>query len=1180
MFFAGSTLVLGMWLDRRSDGLTLRLLGGAILIQILHLIQLVAKDTQISNLTLVFERPPLQLNLALGPLIYFYTQRIISPKFKFSSQRLLHFVPLFLQLATQCLFISDIYFSNGLTGRRTFELLGTLSNILMFISISIYLFLSRKLILKFYKNVAFIGNDRLRTELRWFQKSLYIYSWAWLLWLPITISNFFYHKNFSESSYYPLHLITGIILIWMGAKAFLRSDRGVIISNAPVLKHPSSLELRHKGLWLKRIVKEEKYYQDPELSLNTLAKALDLSVHELSRIINQALKKTFNDFINEYRVADVIRKMQDPSYNHLTLLGISFESGFNSKTSFQRVFKEMTGTTPAEYKLRLDKEGPNYNMAPPVHSERLISNHQTTNTWLNEIIRLHNMFKNSIKTAWRNLKKNKVYSALNIIGLTVGTVCAALIFLWVEDELTFNQNFAKHDYLYHVMQNEKNDVGINTNGSTPGPLAAALKADVPGIVNSGRLSWAMDELVTLGEKTLKVNGMYADPSVLSMYTLHFVNGNRSTALNHPNDVVISETMSRNVFGDTSPIGKTIKMNAKGAYSVDGLYTVTGVFSDLPANCYYHFQWLSPYTTWENANTWLKPWNNNLTETVVELSPKANPAGINKRLKNYLATKVDKATNQCFLFSMNDWHLRSNFVNGVQDGGSIKYVRLFSLIAFMILLIACINFMNLSTARSEQRSKEVGVLKVMGADKVSLVAKFLSESILLAFIAILITDAALYLIMPFYNELVQKQLSVDLFDPLHFSFLIGTGLIVGVVAGCYPAFYLSAFNPIRVLKGMKLKNSGSVIFIRKGLVITQFTASIILIISTIVVYKQVEHIKDRNLGYNKSRLVYMNIQGNMKAHFASIKNSLVNTGYVENATASLHDALHIYSVGDGFGWQGKNPASKLGIHSNVVSSEYLKTMHMKLVRGRDFYPGNIDSTNVIVNESMIKLMGKAGQLGEVINSGTHSMTIVGIIKDFIYNDIYGSSAPLILFNGSNSATVMALRFKPNVDLSKALAATADVMKRENPGFPFEYTFADKDFETLFSSETLIGKLAGLFSMLAVFISCLGLFGLAAYTAERRTKEIGIRKVLGASVTGLAGLLAKEFLQLVILSCLIAFPIAWWLMYDWLQNFTYRTSIHYWFFMLAGVTALLVSLLTVSFQAISAAMANPVKSLRSE
>ncbi len=790
------------------------------------------------------------------------------------------------------------------------------------------------------------------------------------------------------------------------------------------------------------------------------------------------------------------------------------------------------------------------------------------------------MFKHYFKTAWRNLAKNKIYSSLNIVGLAVGIVAAAFIFLWVQDELAYNHNFSRHDQLYHVMQNEKNDAGISTNGSTPGPLAAALKKDIPGVVNSGLLSWAMDELAVVGDKSIKQNGMYADPSVLAMYNIPFVYGSPGSALGHPDAIVISESMAKIFFGNSNPVGKAISMKIKGAYSVDGLYSVTGVFKDLPANCYYHFQWLSPYSTWEEGNTWLKPWSNNLTETIVELSSTANRAAINQQLTHYLSTKANGNRNQCFLFAMNDWHLRANFVNGVQDGGSIKYVHLFLIIAIIILLIACINFMNLSTARSEQRAKEVGVLKVMGAGKKRLVSKFIGESLLMSFIAVGLAALLLYGLMPYYNVLVKKQLVFSVLNPLHLVCLLGTGLMAGLVAGSYPAFYLSSFNPVKVLKGIKVKSAAAVVFIRRGLVVTQFAASVLLIIATVIVYRQVQFIKNRDLGYNKNNLIYMDLEGNMKAHFNEIKNSLLATGYVENAATSLHDALHVYSYGDGYGWQGKNPALKLPIHSNVVSSEYISTMHMTIVDGRDFYAGNTDTNRVLINESMAELMGKAGKVGGIIASGPYQLTIVGIIKDFIYNDVYGKGSPLILVNGGYAATVMALRFKPNTDLGKALEKTSAVMKASNPGFSFKYSFADTNFNELFSAETLIGKLAGLFAALAIFISCLGLFGLAAYTAERRTKEIGIRKVLGASAAGLTGLLAKEFLQLVMLACIIAFPLAWWLMKGWLQDYAYRTTIQWWVFAAAGASALLIALLTVSFQAIKAAMANPVKSLRAE
>jgi len=786
-----------------------------------------------------------------------------------------------------------------------------------------------------------------------------------------------------------------------------------------------------------------------------------------------------------------------------------------------------------------------------------------------------------IKITFRNLWKNRTYSFINIFGLAIGVACAALILLWVEDETTFNHNFANINNLYKVMQNEKNDGGISTSGSTPGPLAAAMKTDIPGVKNSGRLSWPMDQLLVLDDKSIKENGIYADPSILSMYSLNFIHGNVKTAFNNLQSVVISESVAKKFFGDENPIGKTIKMNAGGAYSVDGLFAVTGVYADLPANCTYHFTWVSPYETWETANDWLKPWSNNVIETFVELAPGADVAAINKKLSGYLATKVERNTNQAFLFGMNDWNLRNHFENGVQNGGNIKYVNLFSIIAAIILLIACINFMNLATARSEKRAKEVGVLKVMGAGKNGLIGKFIGEAVIMSFIAVLLAIGLLYLLMPAYNGLVQKQLAVNLFKPLHIGSLLLIMLVCGLTAGSYPAFYLSSFNPVFVLKGIKIKSSSGIVFTRKALIVMQFSASVILTICSVIIYQQVQHIKNRDLGYNKDKLVYMNLQGNMKAHFQTLKNQLISTGYVENAATSMHDALHIYSYGDGFKWQGKNPNMKMPVHSNVVSPEYLGTMHIKIVDGRDFYQqGNGDSSSIIINESMATLMGKEGKVGSIITSAQYNLRIVGIVKDFVYNDVYGAGSPLILINGRYGSTVMALRFKPNANLVQALAKTEAIMKADNPGAPFEYYFADEDFDKLFSTETLIGKLAGVFTVLAIFISCLGLFGLAAYTAERRTKELGIRKVLGASVQGLAVLLSVEFVQLVALSCIIAFPVAWLVMHSWLQGYAYRTSIQWWVFITAGITALGIALITVSFQAIKAAMANPVRSLRTE
>jgi putative ABC transport system permease protein len=526
-------------------------------------------------------------------------------------------------------------------------------------------------------------------------------------------------------------------------------------------------------------------------------------------------------------------------------------------------------------------------------------------------------------------------------------------------------------------------------------------------------------------------------------------------------------------------------------------------------------------------------------------------------------------------------LYDSFENGKEVPGRIKYVNLFSLIAWIILIIACINFMNLSTARSEQRAREVGVRKVLGAGKGKLIGQFIGESLILALVSAVIAVAIIYLSLPAFNSLVEKQLSLNLTNPLHIGGILAIAIICGLIAGSYPAFYLSSFNPIMVLKGLKIKASGSAGFIRKGLVVTQFSISIILIISTILIYQQIHHIKNRDLGYNKQDLIYVQLQGKMRQHFNAIKNDLLSTGVVKNASLSNSRVLNLGSNTGDFGWTGKDPNKQVLITVEGVSPEYISTMGMHLKNGRDFYPdAKGDSNNIIINETLAKLITKKDAVGSILTNGGQNYTVVGVIKDFIYNDMYSPGSPLILFSDTSNTNFMSIRFKTGSNLKTALSKVENVIKSANPGFPFEYKFVDEQFDQLFKTETLIGKLASVFAVLAIFISCLGLFGLAAYTAERRTKEIGIRKVLGASANGLAGLLSKDFLKLVAISCIISFPIAWWIMNNWLESYAYRIKINWMIFLVAGLLALFIALITVSFQAIKAAIANPVKSLRSE
>lgn len=794
------------------------------------------------------------------------------------------------------------------------------------------------------------------------------------------------------------------------------------------------------------------------------------------------------------------------------------------------------------------------------------------------------MLYNHLLFFFRNIRKNKTFSFLNIFGLAIGIACASLIFLWVEDELTFNHNFEKRDNLYRVMANQKNDGKYFTTVYTPAPMAAAINKEIPGIKNTTRLSWIMNKLFVVDDKNINVAGMYADPSILSMLGLKFIHGANAGSLIQPNSIVISETMAKMFFGNDNPVGKFLKADSKQQFNVDGTFIITGVFKDLPKNCSYKFQWLSPFEIFVNkSKEWMDTWVYSGTETLVELEPATKPLSINKKLKNYLSTKVEGSTIQCFLFSMNDWNLYNQFTDGKQDGGNIIYVKLFSLIAVMILFIACVNFMNLATARSQQRAKEVGVRKVLGSGRSKLIFQFLGESILMSLLAVLVAICILYFVTPSFNLLVQKDLSRDMLQPRYLVGLLSIGLITGLFAGIYPAFYLSSFRPVIVLKGSKIKTGLGAMLMRRGLVIAQFSVSIILIICTIIIYQQVQHVKNRDLGFNKDNLVWMLLQGKLKDRFSTIRSELINSGAVENAALSGAEPLHLYAFYDKLKWQRKVPDNRILVRWDNVSPEYVPTMQMEIISGRNFYstPG-VDSSNVIINESMAKVMGAAGKPGSVITRQRDSVdfTIVGIIKDFVYNDMYASGMPMLFHCDPQQAGVLVIALKQNVNQKSALIKVEGILKANNPGFPFDYFFVDDEFNKIFTTETLIEKLAFLFAILAIFVSCLGLFGLAAYTAERRTKEVGIRKVLGASVGSLAKLLSLEFLKLVSISCIIAFPIAWWALHSWLKNYQYRTSIQWWVFLVAGLLALLIAILTVSYQAVKVAIVNPVKSLRTE
>lgn len=795
------------------------------------------------------------------------------------------------------------------------------------------------------------------------------------------------------------------------------------------------------------------------------------------------------------------------------------------------------------------------------------------------------MLKNFWNTTIRNLWKSKGYSFLNIFGLAIGIACAALIFLWVEDELTFDQFHANKNRLYMLRENQKYDTYVATFSSTPALMGPAVKAEIPGVANTCRMVGnGTIRLISIGDKSVYAGGAYADSSLFTMFSFPFVEGNAKTAFNQLNSIVITQAAAIKFFGtDKNVVNKTLRVDNKQDF------IVTGVLKDIPVNSSITFEWVSPFKVWYNENeSWAQSWGNNCVGTYVQLEAGTSAAPVNKILSTFIQKRRPEAIPVPFLWSMNDWHLRDEFDNGVQTGGGrIEYVRLFTIIAWIILLIACINFMNLATARSDKRAREVGVRKVLGAGKPRLVVQFIGEAMFMAILSAMLALLIISVTLPAFNLLVEKQLALGLGNPLHAGALVGITLICGLVTGSYPSFYLSSFNPVTVLKGLKLK-SGSAALIRKGLVVLQFGVSIVLIISTVIIYQQIQHVRNRNLGFNVHNLLQVGMNSEMIGNYDIVKQDLLNSGVVEAVAMSNYNTLYGGNNSSGLTWEGKKPNSQVLLSFRYVSPGFIKTAGMQLLQGRDFvYTDSVESkkNNVMITRSLEQLMGQGTAIGKTLrwdnDTSGAQLQIVGVVNDYVYGDMYGKSDPVVFFCvNKNDASNLYVRLKEGTNAQRALQQISAVIEKDNPTYPFTYRFVDDQFNQMLSNERLIGKLSNVFASLAILISCLGLFGLAAYTAERRVKEIGVRKVLGASVSGITMLLSKDFLKLVAVSCLVAFPVAWWVMRDWLQGYKYRIEISGWIFVAAGVCAVLIALITVSFQSVKAAMANPAKNLRTE
>ncbi|MCP4751243.1 MAG: FtsX-like permease family protein [Proteobacteria bacterium] len=790
------------------------------------------------------------------------------------------------------------------------------------------------------------------------------------------------------------------------------------------------------------------------------------------------------------------------------------------------------------------------------------------------------MLFNYIKIAFRNLFKYKAFSLINIFGLAIGMTCCFMILLWVLDELSFDRFHENSPNLYRTVVRVINDNGTTTSIWGPTPMGPALKEEMPEVVDFAR--WLPAPQLSLHHEDSAFNEkiIWVDPNFFQMFSFPAIEGELEGALNEPLSLIITRRIARKYFGtDENIVGKTLKMNNKWEYKIKA------VIEDVPANSHLEFDVLAPFTNLKYVGWKMDNWLMNNTITYLQLQEGVSYQEFNQKIEGYLEAHMTKFTfsEKLFLQPLTEVHLYSDFAGDRAKLGNITHVYILSIIAAFILLIACINFMNLSTARSANRVKEIGIRKTVGAQRSHLIAQFYGESIFLSVVALVAAIVLVILLLPSFNTLSGKQLALDLTgDP---QVVFGIGLITfftGIIAGSYPAFFLSAFKPARVLQGSSRGTAKSTV-LRKTLVVVQFSLSVLLIISTTIVHNQLQFIKNKDVGYDKQNVMMIPMKSgpfSAETH-ETLKNELLQNSKILGVTASSQNPTNMEIATIIFSWPGKNPEDQILIHYNSVTIDYLETLKLEVKEGRGYSP-EIASDRLgalVLNEEAVKVMGLENPIGETITAGEYKLKVIGTVKNFHFQPVHKKIEPMIIATGPIRGGFTIVKLHPD-EMAETVGFVKKTWDRIYPTTPFDYHFLDEDYDRLYRAEERMGTLLNYFSVLAVFIACLGLFGLASFTTEQRTKEVGIRKVLGATTTGLIALLCKDFLKLVLIANIIAWPLAYYAMTNWLQDFAYRITISWLIFLMAAVLSVLIAMFTVSFQAAKAALANPVKSLRYE
>ncbi|HEY4323777.1 MAG TPA: FtsX-like permease family protein [Mucilaginibacter sp.] len=1192
--FIGMAFAQLLWFAKKNDRKANLFISLLLVVVSLWLVAALGRDIGLDSYFTGWDRIPLRLSLAPGPLLYFYVLQITRPEYKFGYKDWLHFIPLLPDLAAQ---IFGGQFNAVLP-------------LLMFCSVAAYLYLSHKAIQHFYNNLKFNEGDRFRQHFRGLQNSLMGFGLLALLWLCFGATDYIYYDHrLSLRAYDPLYLLLAAMVIRLAALAIARPAPGPVIAAASSAGHLSASELKRKAAWLKKTMQAGLHYQDAELTLNSLAGRLGLTTHELSRIINQGLKKNFNDFINEYRVAEVIRKMQEPAFDRLKLTGIAYDSGFNSKSTFHRIFKQVTGRSPAEYKAEREKVLPTYNLRPVSTPAAVLLRQKTVPVWAGERSNRNYMFKNYLKIAFRNFRSNKLSTLINVISLAVGTTAALVIYLVIHFDFSFDRFHKDRDRIFRVVTNSMTSGQPSYNAGIPGSAIGIVKDRLAGVDASARIFslYQPNVSVTSGHSgpifKAQDNVILTDDGYFRLFSYNWLAGSAEQALSQPNQVVLTAGQAKKYF----PLLDYSQMIGRAVMYDSLRTTVSGIVADIRQNTDLTFHDFISFPTVSvtpalKTQVMVNSFHSITPEQqlFVRLSDQSSATRVTGQLNqlykhDYPPSANQTGTQSFYLQPLTDLHFNANY--GTYGNGRVaSKTTLYELsaIAVFLLLLGCINFINLSTAQSIKRAKEIGIRKTMGSSRGQLIAQFIIETFLVTLFTVILSAAMMPLLLQYFADFIPAGVNAGLLiQPGILAFLLLLAFIVALAAGFYPAMILSGYNPVSVLRGQAQSESGKTrtSMLRKSLTVAQFAIAQFFIMATILVSKQIYYALHKDLGFKKEAILIVNSPwkdrqpGKMKV-FIDKLNAIpqveqVSAGRDAPMSNDPHSASAIYR-------DGKKEIKVDKIGEKFGDQNYIHVYHIRLLAGRGLQPQDTVNT-VLINQTLAQLLGfkdPHDAIGKSLEGfqGKPRTQIIGVVADFHQESIHAPIIPLVILTSTNVYFngTFHVALKPNGagNWKTAISNIQTAWKEVYAGEDFSYQFFDESIAQLYTSEQNTSKLLNWATGFSILISCLGLLGLTIYTANQRKKEIGIRKVMGASVAQVVLLLSAELTLLVVVAFVVATPLAWLAMNKWMQSFVDRTTISWWVFIASGGGMFILAILTSASQTIKAALTNPVKSIREQ